>query len=107
MMQPAWMAWAETKALIRAFSGQGELRFVGGAVRDAVVSRAVTDVDAATPLLPQRVMEILQAAGIKAIPTGIDHGTVTAVVDGRHFEITTLRRDVATDGRHAEVAYTS
>ena len=68
--------------------------------------KSVQDVDAATTLLPQATMALLEKAGIRAIPTGIAHGTVTAVIDGKHIEITTLRRDVATDGRHAEVAFT-
>lgn len=83
-----------------------EARVVGGAVRDALAGREITDIDLATPGTPERVMQALQAAGIRAVPTGIEHGTVTAVVDGRGFEITTLRRDVATDGRHAIVAFT-
>ncbi len=90
---------------LRCRAGEA-LRCVGGAVRDALLERPVTDIDAATPLLPEAVMALLQKAGIKAIPTGIDHGTVTAVIDKKHFEITTLRKDVATDGRHATVAYT-
>lgn len=106
-MNPDWLNWAETRVLIKAFAEAGApLRFVGGAVRDALLKREVKDVDAATPLLPEAVMALLQKAGIKAIPTGIAHGTVTAVIGKRHFEITTLRRDVSTDGRHAEVAYT-
>ncbi len=83
-----------------------EARVVGGAVRDALDGRAVSDIDLATPRRPEAVTAALQAAGIRAIPTGIDHGTVTALVDGRPFEITTLRRDEETDGRHARVAYT-
>ncbi len=107
MIAPAWMAWPETRTLIGAFAGRGELRFVGGAVRDALLGRDVTDVDAATPLLPDQVMALLERAGIRPVPTGIDHGTVTAVIAGKHFEITTLRKDTACDGRHAEVAYTA
>jgi poly(A) polymerase len=85
---------------------QGLARFVGGAVRDALLGVDVADVDIATALLPAQVMERLSAAGIRAIPTGIDHGTVTAVVAGGPVEVTTLRRDVSTDGRHATVAFT-
>lgn len=80
--------------------------FVGGCVRNALLEGAVTDVDIATQFAPEAVMEKLKAAGIKVIPTGIDHGTVTAVVNGTPFEITTLRQDVETDGRHAEVIFT-
>ena len=106
-MSPAWLEWPETQSLVRAFAAKNtELRFVGGAVRDALAGRATSDVDVATPALPEAVMELLAAANIQAIPTGIKHGTVTAVLDKKHFEITTLRKDVSTDGRHAEVAYT-
>jgi poly(A) polymerase/tRNA nucleotidyltransferase (CCA-adding enzyme) len=83
-----------------------EARIVGGAVRDALSGRAISDIDFASPLPPEAVMARCQAAGIKTVPTGLSHGTVTAVVGGAGFEITTLRRDVATDGRHAEVAFT-
>jgi poly(A) polymerase/tRNA nucleotidyltransferase (CCA-adding enzyme) len=83
-----------------------EARIVGGAVRDELAGRPVADVDFASPLAPEVVMARLRAAGIKAVPTGLAHGTVTAVVGRRGFEITTLRRDVATDGRHAVVAFT-
>jgi poly(A) polymerase len=87
-------------------SGGQPVRFVGGCVRDGVLGRRVVDIDLATPEAPKRVMALLQAASLKAIPTGIEHGTVTAVADGRPFEITTLRRDVTTDGRRAVVAFT-
>src|ERR1700722_3068552 len=100
-----WLHWPETKALIRAFNG-APMRFVGGAVRDSLLDITVKDVDLATTLLPEKVSALLSGAGIKVVPTGIDHGTVTAVVGKRHFEITTLRRDVSTDGRRAVVAYT-
>jgi poly(A) polymerase len=83
-----------------------EARVVGGAVRDALAERQITDIDLATPRTPGQVTEALQAAGIRAVPTGLDHGTVTAVAGKRGFEITTLRRDVETDGRHARVAFT-
>jgi poly(A) polymerase/tRNA nucleotidyltransferase (CCA-adding enzyme) len=83
-----------------------EARVVGGAVRDGLAGRAVADVDFASPLAPDAVMARLRAAGIKAVPTGLAHGTVTAVLAGRGFEITTLRRDVATDGRRAVVEFT-
>lgn len=80
--------------------------FVGGCVRDAVLGKAVEDIDMATVLLPHEVMSRLEGKGVRVIPTGIDHGTVTAVLDGQSFEITTLRKDVATDGRRATVAFT-
>lgn len=100
-----WLVWPETKVLLRAF-GNNPVRFVGGAVRDSLLEIKVQDVDAATTLLPEQVISLLARADIKAIPTGIDHGTVTAVIGKHHFEITTLRRDVTTDGRRAVVAYT-
>jgi poly(A) polymerase len=84
----------------------GAARFVGGCVRDALLGLTPTDIDIATPLPPETVMRQLRAARIRVVPTGLDHGTVTALVGGSSFEITTLRRDVACDGRHAEVAFT-
>ncbi len=102
-----WMTAPETKAVLAALrAGGAELRFVGGCVRDAVLGRPVGDIDIATPEPPELVMERLGAAGLKAVPTGIDHGTVTAVAGGKPFEITTLRRDVETFGRHARIAFT-
>ncbi len=84
----------------------GDVRLVGGVVRDTLAGQTTKDIDLATPLLPQQVIEKLSAAQIKSVPTGLAHGTVTAVVDGRPFEITTLRRDVSTDGRRATVTFT-
>jgi poly(A) polymerase len=81
-------------------------RFVGGCVRNAVLGRAADDIDLAVDRSPEAVMAALEAAGIKTIPTGVRHGTVTALADGRVFELTTLRRDVETDGRRAVVAFT-
>ena len=102
-----WMTAPETVAVMAALSAAaGEARFVGGCVRDALLGRKVRDVDIATHEPPERVMNLLKRAGIKAIPTGIKHGTVTAVTGAKHFEITTLRRDVETYGRHAKVEYT-
>lgn len=85
--------------------GADNIRWVGGAVRDTLLSAEVKDVDAATPLPPAAVMQQLQDAGIKTIPTGIDHGTVTALLPQGTVEITTLRRDVSTDGRRATVSF--
>ncbi len=102
-----WMAWPETRAVVAALSAEGaEVRFIGGCVRDSILKRPVTDIDIATPDHPERVVALLQRAGIQAVPTGIDHGTVTAVAGDRQFEVTTLRIDVETDGRRAKVAYT-
>ena len=93
-------------ALVSVMAVLPEARVVGGAVRDTLAGRLVTEIDLATPREPEQVVHALQAAGIRTVPTGLEHGTVTAVVDGRGFEITTLRRDVETDGRHATVAFT-
>jgi poly(A) polymerase len=101
----AWMKAPETHAVLAAL-GAGNARFVGGAVRNALIGREVVEVDIATSLTPGEVAERLEAAGLAAIPTGIAHGTITAVSNSRPFEITTLRRDVETDGRHATVAFT-
>ncbi|UUR09002.1 CCA tRNA nucleotidyltransferase [Sphingomonas glaciei] len=86
--------------------GEGQARLVGGAVRDGLLGSAVADVDVATLLSPYEVMRRCGAAGIKTVPTGIAHGTVTAVSAGETLEITTLRADLATDGRHATVGFT-
>lgn len=86
---------------------EGLTRYVGGAVRDGLIDLPVSDVDLATRLSPEEVVQRLEAARIKAVPTGIDHGTVTAVSDGHPYEVTTLRRDVTTDGRRATVAFTT
>jgi poly(A) polymerase len=94
-------------AALEAAGGAGCARFVGGCVRNAVLKRPVDDIDIATTLTPEAVTKALTDAGLKAVPTGIDHGTVTAVAQGRPFEITTLRRDVETDGRRAVVAFTT
>jgi poly(A) polymerase len=104
---PDWLSWPETRQLVKAFAVHPDsLRFVGGAVRDSLLGRTVHDVDAATILRPDQTTAVLQRAGIKALPTGIAHGTVTAVIGKKTFEITTLRKDMACDGRHAEVAFT-
>jgi len=96
-----------TVAVLDALAANGApARFVGGCVRDAVAGRPVRDIDIATPETPDVVMTLLADADIKTVPTGIDHGTVTAVTGGAHFEVTTLRRDIETYGRHAKVAFT-
>jgi len=98
-----------TQAVIAALEARGYAgcaRFVGGCVRNTLLGQPVDDVDIATTLTPDQVTEALEAAGLKALPTGVDHGTVTAISEGRPYEITTLRRDVATDGRRAVVAFT-
>jgi poly(A) polymerase len=85
---------------------EGLTRYVGGAVRDDLLHLPISDVDLATRLQPREVVERLETAKIKAVPTGIDHGTITAVSDGHPYEVTTLRQDVTTDGRRATVAFT-
>ncbi|GEO83960.1 MULTISPECIES: CCA tRNA nucleotidyltransferase [Alphaproteobacteria] len=101
--------WFRDPALQRLFAllnaDGGEARVAGGAVRNSLMDLPVADIDMATTLEPQTVMDRAKAAGIKAVPTGIDHGTVTLVLDGKGFEVTTLRRDVETDGRRAKVAF--
>ena len=107
--QPHWLTAPETRAVFDALEAEGGpdcARFVGGCVRNALVGRPIDDLDIATTLTPDRVTRALQAARIRAVPTGIEHGTVTAVSNHRPHEITTLRRDVSTDGRRATVAFT-
>lgn len=101
----SWMRADETQSVMNAL--RGEARFVGGVVRNALLRQPVSDIDLATPLTPDEVTKRLQAANINAVPTGIEHGTVTAIANGKSFEVTTLRRDVATDGRRATVAFTT
>ena len=107
LQDAAWLKRPETKRVFAALSGDGiETRAVGGAVRDALLGLEVADIDFATTATPDKVMARARKAGLKAIPTGIEHGTVTIVADGVAFEVTTLRRDVETFGRHAKVAFT-
>jgi poly(A) polymerase len=100
---PAFLADPALAAVLAALPAA---RLVGGCVRDTLAGVPVADVDIATPDPPDRVVASLAAAGLKSAPTGLDHGTVTAISCHRGFEVTTLRRDVATDGRHATVAFT-
>jgi len=102
-----WITAPETRAVIDALMAKGaEVRFVGGCVRDAMAKKPIKDIDLGTPDPPETVIDLLRAAGIKAIPTGIEHGTITAMMGAEKFEITTLRLDIDTDGRRATVAYT-
>ena len=101
-----WKPPIESRRIFDAL-GHDSVRFVGGFVRNALLDLPLSDPDMATIHTPDEVTRRLVTAGIKVIPTGIDHGTVTAVVDGKPFEITTLRRDVETDGRHAVVAFST
>lgn len=105
--RPAWM---DLPALVRLCAvmrqEQVALRAVGGAVRDSVLGREVHEVDLCSPVPPEAMMALCERAGLRVIPTGLQHGTVTVMCEGASFEITTLRKDVACDGRHAQVAFT-
>lgn len=103
----SWPNAAAAERVLRALSkAGGEGRFVGGCVRDAILMRPIKDIDIATNLTPDAVMAALDKARLRAVPTGLKHGTVTAIADHVGFEVTTLRHDVETDGRHARVAFT-
>lgn len=103
----SWLGAAATRRVLGALEAEGHrARVVGGAVRNALLGRPVTDVDIATEALPGTVVRLAERAGLKAVPTGIAHGTVTVIAEGVPFEVTTLRRDVETHGRHATVAFT-
>jgi tRNA nucleotidyltransferase/poly(A) polymerase len=94
------------RRILDLLNGNGEeARVVGGAVRNALLGRAATDTDIATTATPDIVMARAKAAGVKSIPTGLPHGTVTLRADGRSFEVTTLREDIETDGRHAKIRF--
>lgn len=104
-----WLESQATRAVMAALEaagGPGCARFVGGCVRNSLLGQSVDDIDIATRLKPQETIAALKAAGLKAVPTGVEHGTVTGVSERRPYEITTLRRDVETDGRRAVVAFT-
>lgn len=101
-----WTARKDLAALFVALDPEGDAaRYVGGAVRDTLLGVPVKDIDVATRHRPEAVIGRLKAAGIRTVPTGLAHGTVTALLDGGPVEITTLRRDVSTDGRHATIAF--
>ena len=101
-----WLNSKSLKALFAALNREGgEARVVGGAVRNTLLGTKVSDIDLATTHLPQDTVRLVQDAGFKPVPTGIEHGTVTVVVQGQPFEVTTLRKDIETDGRHAKVAF--
>ncbi|AHD02605.1 CCA tRNA nucleotidyltransferase [Leisingera methylohalidivorans] len=103
-----WLKDPATQAVCKAVMGDGaQVLFVGGCVRNALLGEAVSDMDIATDALPGQVVALAGRAGIKAVPTGIDHGTVTLIKNGIPHEITTFRKDVATDGRRAVVAYST
>ena len=101
-----WLSRPQTQAVMRALTADGaQALFVGGCVRNALLGAKVDDIDIATDAHPDRVMRLAAAAGLRAVPTGIDHGTVTVIADGIPHEVTTFRRDVETDGRRAVVAF--
>ncbi len=102
----AWLIEPRLQALLQVLNAEGETRIVGGAVRNALLGVPVADIDLATTLLPDNVLRLAKAAGFGVHPTGLDHGTVTVSLTGAAFEVTTLRKDVATDGRHAVVSFT-
>lgn len=108
-LTPQEYPWMQSPAVLSLFEAfpKDSLRFVGGCVRNALWDETVGDIDLACQLNPDAVVEALTAAGIRYVPTGIAHGTVTAVIDGTPYEVTSLRRDVETDGRRAVVAYTT
>lgn len=104
-----WLTASATRAVMAALEaagGPGCARFVGGCVRNALLNQPIDDIDIATTLRPEETDRAIRAAGLKAVPTGMAHGTVTAISERMPFEITTLRRDVSTDGRNATVAFT-
>ena len=105
-----WLTASATRAVIAALAAAGGpdcARFVGGCVRNALIGAPIDDIDIATTLTPDAVVAALKTAGLRSVPTGIEHGTVTAISERQPFEITTLRRDVSTDGRRATVAFTT
>ncbi len=109
VLRPADSGWLRDPALVRVLAmlnaGGEEARVVGGAARNALMGLPLNDIDIATTAPPDEVVRRAEAAGLRAVPTGIDHGTVTLVVDGAPFEVTTLRQDVETFGRKAKVAF--
>jgi poly(A) polymerase len=106
LAQAAWLREGTLAKLLAVLDSDGEqARVVGGAVRNALLGEPIGDIDIATTAVPQEVIRRAAAAGFKPVPTGIDHGTITVVVDSRPFEVTTLREDVETFGRHANVRF--
>jgi poly(A) polymerase len=102
----AWLNDPKLQAVLSVLNSAGETRVAGGAVRNALMGVEISDVDLATTVLPQDVIALAKAAGFGVHPTGIEHGTVTIINQGKPFEVTTLRRDIETDGRHAKVTFT-
>ncbi len=107
LAQALWLNDKNLQAVLSVLNGAGETRVAGGAIRNALMGLPISDVDLATVVLPHDVMQLAKSAGFAAHPTGIEHGTITVVNHGKPFEVTTLRRDVETDGRHAVVKFTN
>ena len=106
LVNRSWLDEPALKTLLTVLNTEDEeTRIVGGAVRDALLGEEIGDIDCATTATPDKVTEMAVAAGFKVVPTGIDHGTVTVIVDSKPFEVTTLREDIKTDGRHAVVEF--
>ena len=106
-LDAAWLDAAAARAVTGALGASGnQVLYVGGCVRNALLGRAVSDIDLATDARPEAVLALAEAAGLRAVPTGIAHGTVTVLAEGQRFEVTTFRRDVETFGRRAVVAFT-
>src|SRR5471030_531351 len=105
-IDPAQHGWMTAPETILVMEALGDARFVGGAVRNALLGAAVADIDIAVPMPPSEAIALLVGRDIKVVETGLQHGTVTAVAGSHAFEITSLRRDVETDGRHAVIAFT-
>ncbi|QBY01998.1 CCA tRNA nucleotidyltransferase [Rhodophyticola sp. CCM32] len=107
-LQAGWMAHPGTRALCQALTDAGhQALFVGGCVRNELIGAEVADIDIATDATPDRVTALVETAGLRAVPTGIDHGTVTVIAKGRPHEVTTFRKDMETDGRHATVSFST
>lgn len=105
-LQTEWLNDPKTVCVMQALEAQGNVAyFVGGCVRNGLMELPTTDIDISTDALPQETIDLAKAAGLKAVPTGIDHGTITIVVDGEPFEVTSFRKDIETDGRRAVVAF--
>ncbi len=106
--KPKWLDTPQVRDIAAAFDKAGAaLWFVGGCVRNSLIGSVATDIDAATDAVPDNIIQIAEDAGLKAIPTGIEHGTITVVSEGVPIEITTFRKDVATDGRRAVVSFST
>ena len=101
-----WVKWPATQRVFSALATVGcKGYFVGGCVRDALLSKPVTDIDIATDATPEVARKACEVAGLRVVPTGLDHGTITVISRGKHFELTTFRKDISTDGRRANVIF--